>query len=50
LEKDKEVLFAFTTFRREHWPHLRTTNPIESLLEKLQAPLEVLLARCSLFY
>jgi len=30
LEKDKEVLFAFTTFRREHWPHLRTTNPIES--------------------
>jgi transposase-like protein len=30
LEKDKEVLFTFYAFPAEHWPHLRTTNPIES--------------------
>lgn len=30
LEKDKEVLFTFYDFPAEHWPHLRTTNPIES--------------------
>src|ERR1700755_1806327 len=30
LEKDKEVLFPFYDFPALHWPHLRTTNPIES--------------------
>ena len=30
LEKDKEVLFSFYDFPAQHWPHLRTTNPIES--------------------
>ena len=30
LEKDREVLLTFYDFRAEHWPHLRTTNPIES--------------------
>src|SRR6476660_2310933 len=30
LEKDKEVLFTFYDFPAQHWPHLRTTNPIES--------------------
>jgi putative transposase len=30
LEKDKEVLFTFYDFPARHWPHLRTTNPIES--------------------
>ena len=30
LEKDKEVLFSFYDFPTQHWPHLRTTNPIES--------------------
>jgi putative transposase len=30
LEKDKEVLFTFYDFLAQHWPHLRTTNPIES--------------------
>jgi putative transposase len=30
LQKDKEVLFTFYDFPAEHWPHLRTTNPIES--------------------
>ena len=30
LFKDKEALLAFYDFPAEHWPHLRTTNPIES--------------------
>ena len=30
LEKDKEVLFTFYDFPAQHWPHIRTTNPIES--------------------
>ena len=30
LEKDKEWLFTFYDFPAQHWPHLRTTNPIES--------------------
>ena len=30
LAKDREALLAFYDFPAEHWPHLRTTNPIES--------------------
>ena len=30
LGKDKEWLFTFYNFPAQHWPHLRTTNPIES--------------------
>jgi transposase-like protein len=30
LQKDKDTLFSFYQFPAEHWPHLRTTNPIES--------------------
>ena len=30
LVKDREALLAFYDFPAEHWPHLRTTNPIES--------------------
>ena len=30
LAKDKEALFPFYDFPAQHWPHLRTTNPIES--------------------
>ena len=30
LVKDREVLLTFYDFPAEHWPHLRTTNPIES--------------------
>lgn len=30
LEKDREELLAFYDFPAEQWPHLRTTNPIES--------------------
>ena len=32
LEKDRETLLAFYDFPAEHWRHIRTTNPIESVL------------------
>ena len=31
LKKDSEALIAFYDFPAEHWDHLRTTNPIESV-------------------
>jgi putative transposase len=31
LSKDREVLLAFYDFPAEHWLHIRTTNPIESV-------------------
>lgn len=31
LRKDQDSLLAFYDFPAEHWPHLRTTNPIESV-------------------
>ena len=31
LTKDREALLAFFNFPAEHWDHLRTTNPIESV-------------------
>src|SRR5260221_5070375 len=31
LTKDKDSLLAFFDFPAEHWVHLRTTNPIESV-------------------
>jgi transposase-like protein len=31
LTKDREVLLAFFDFPAEHWDHLRTSNPIESV-------------------
>ena len=31
LEKDREALLAFHDFPAEHWRHIRTTNPIESV-------------------
>jgi transposase-like protein len=30
IEQDWERMVAFYGFPREHWPHLRTTNPVES--------------------
>jgi transposase-like protein len=30
LSKDRDVLLTFYTFPAEQWPHIRTTNPIES--------------------
>ncbi len=31
LEKDKDEMLAFYDFPAEHWTHIRTTNPIESM-------------------
>ena len=31
LQKDKEELLAFYDFPAEHWAHVRTSNPIESM-------------------
>jgi transposase-like protein len=31
LRKDRDVLLAFYDFPAEHWIHVRTTNPIESV-------------------
>ena len=31
LTKDREALLAFYDFPGEHWDHLRTSNPIESV-------------------
>ena len=31
LDKDRDVLLTFYDFPAEHWIHIRTTNPIESL-------------------
>ena len=31
LSKDRDTLLAFYDFPAEHWKHLRTTNPIESV-------------------
>ena len=31
LVKDRDALLAFYDFPAEHWDHLRTTNPIESV-------------------
>lgn len=36
LAKDKESLLAFYDFPAEHWAHLRTTNPIESVFATLR--------------
>ncbi|MGH8307180.1 MAG: IS256 family transposase [Gammaproteobacteria bacterium] len=30
LTKDREALLAFYDFPAQHWPHIRTSNPIES--------------------
>jgi putative transposase len=31
LTKDRDALLAFFDFPAEHWDHLRTSNPIESV-------------------
>ena len=31
LTKDRKTMLAFYDFPAEHWDHLRTTNPIESV-------------------
>ena len=36
LNKDREELLAFYDFPAEHWIHLRTTNPIESVFSTVK--------------
>ena len=36
LEKDREVLLSFYDFPAEHWVHIRTTNPIESVFSTVR--------------
>jgi putative transposase len=36
LEKDREELLAFYDFPADHWPHIRTTNPIEWTFSTIQ--------------
>lgn len=36
LRKDRTELLAFYNFPAEHWPHLRTTNPIESTFSTIR--------------
>ena len=36
LEKDRDVLLTFYDFPAEHWLHIRTTNPIESMFSTVR--------------
>jgi transposase-like protein len=36
LLKDRDALLAFFDFPAEHWAHLRTTNPIESVFSTVR--------------
>ena len=36
LQKDRDALLAFYDFPAEHWIHLRTTNPIESVFSTVK--------------
>jgi len=36
LEKDREQLLTFYDFPAEHWKHIRTTNPIESVFSAVR--------------
>ena len=36
LTKDRQTLFAFYDFPAEHWDHLRTSNPIESVFSTVR--------------
>ena len=36
LTKDSEACLSFFDFPREHWRHLRTTNPIESVFASIR--------------
>jgi putative transposase len=37
LAKDREALLAFFDFPAEHWDHLRTSNPIESVFATVRS-------------
>jgi len=36
LAKDRQTLLAFCDFPAEHWDHLRTSNPIESVFSTVR--------------
>ena len=36
LEKDRDVLLSFYAFPADHWRHIRTTNPIESVFATIR--------------
>jgi hypothetical protein len=35
-DKDREKLLAFYNFPTDHWPHIRTSNPIESTFSTIR--------------
>jgi putative transposase len=41
ITDDKESLLAFYEFPAEHWRHLRTTNPIESVFAPVRARMDL---------
>ena len=36
LTKDRDALLAFLDFPAEHWAHLRTSNPVESVFSTVR--------------
>ncbi len=38
---EKSALLTFYDFPAEHWRHLRTTNPIESVFESVRARIDI---------
>ena len=46
LTKDREALLALYEFPAEHWDHLRTTNPIESVFATVRTGRYARKARC----
>ena len=36
LKKDRTLMLAFYDYPAEHWPHIRTTNPIESAFSTIR--------------
>jgi putative transposase len=36
LTKDRDVMLIFYNFPADHWKHIRTTNPIESVFETVR--------------
>ncbi len=36
LEKDQDILLTFYDFPAEHWQHIRTSNPIESMFSTIR--------------
>lgn len=41
ITKEKEALLAFYDYPAEHWIHLRTSNPIESVFAPVRARTDV---------